>query len=57
MSYYMKRKIKLQFSGRYFVNIPLVLIKKLRWMKGDELEIVLENDKITINNLTSPHNN
>lgn len=45
----MKKKIKLQFSGRYFVNIPLVLIKKLRWMKGDELKIVLENDEIIIN--------
>lgn len=45
-----KRTAKLQQPDytRFFVTIPLDFIRKLRWLKGEELDIQLEDDRLII---------
>lgn len=43
-----RRSITLQWAGRYFVNIPAVFIKQLKWIKGELLSIEIVKNKIFI---------
>lgn len=45
-----KTKIKLQQPAhtRFFITIPMRFIKRLRWVKGEELNIEMKKDKIII---------
>jgi len=49
-SMFNKRKTALQQSNitRSFVTIPCDFIKKLRWVKGEELFVELKKDEIII---------